>query len=298
LALALAVATVTAGCVTTKEEGDALRRDMVALAKDSRAERDRRADRDAEIDARTRELDTRVKALDERALKGQADLGAEITTLRDDVAALRGQLETKEYQLRERELQLGASQQQVKDLESKLLELQKRVEEVDAKVKVAAAAPPPSPVPAPAVAPAPKEPSFPTERQALYDFAKRSLDNGDHELSRVAFERFIKAFPKDKDLLDNAHFWVGEAHLAEKHYDKAILSYQKVVTDFPKSDKVDGALYKMGLAFSGLGYDDDAKVFFEELLQKHPKSALVKDAKARLEELKKKKPAAKKPGKK
>ena len=47
----------------------------------------------------------------------------------------------------------------------------------------------------------------------------------------------------------------------------------------------------MGQSFVALNFDDDAKVFFDELLQKYPKSPLVKDAKARLEELNKKKKA-------
>lgn len=297
LASAVALAAlVSTGCVTTKEEGEVMRRDIYDLRKEQRAQRDAREQKDQDTAARLAKIEERFKNLDERSLKGSADLGAELGSLRDEMARVRGQLETKEYQLRERELQLGASQQQVKDVENRLMELQRRVDEMSGKIQVVTQPPAPAPQP-----PAPKGPSFPEERQALYDFGKKAFDNGDNGLAREAFARFVKAFPKDKDLMDNVHYWTGEAFFADKQFDKAILSFQKVVTDFPKSEKADAALFKMGNSFTALGYDDDAKVFYEELLQKHPKSALVKDAKARLEELAKKKkkaPAPKKGGKK
>lgn len=285
------VALACAGCVTTKEEGDLMRRDLADLRRDLRANKDLRDQREQEMQGRLGQLDEHVKHLDDRSHKGSADLGAEITGLRDDVAGLRGQLETKEYQLRERELQLGASQQQVKDLEHKVAALELRLADLEARQKAA-------PAPAPAAPAPPKGPAFPEERQELYDFGKKAFDNKDYGLAREAFGRFLKAFPKDKELTDNVHFWTGEAFYAEAQYDKAILSFQKVVTDFPKSEKADGALYKMGAAFTALGYDDDAKVFYEELVQKFPKSPLVKDAKVRLDDLKKKKAAKKPAGKK
>ncbi|MEW5851194.1 MAG: tol-pal system protein YbgF [Myxococcota bacterium] len=291
-ALLLALAT---GCVTTKEEGDLMRRDIQVLQQENRTrvEKDRELDeRLAQADEKLRQIETLQKELDERSLRNKADFGAEVTALQNEVAGLRGQLETKEYQLRERELQLGASQDQVKALESRIAELQKRMDELEAKQKAAPVAEAPA---QPKEPEKPAKPSFPTERQALYDFSKKAFDDGNYEMSREGFEKFLKAFPKDKELVDNAHYWIGETHFSEKHYDKAILSYQKVITDHPKSEKADAALFKMGNAFVALGYDEDAKVFYEELLQKHPKSALVKETKAKLDELKKKKkPAAKK----
>ncbi|MBI5496769.1 MAG: tol-pal system protein YbgF [Deltaproteobacteria bacterium] len=298
--LALAVLAAPA-CVTTKEEGDLMRRDLGALRDKVAQESDAAGERTSGIDRRLkdveerlREMDQSQKQLDERNSRNKADFGAELQTLQSEFATLKGTLETKEYQLRERELQLGASQEQVRALESRIGELEKKVHDLEVK-PAAVAAPAPAPAPVPAAPAPPPKPNFPAERQALYDFAKKAFDDGDPALAREGFEKFIKAFPKDKDLLDNAYFWAGETHYAQKAYDKAILSYQKVITDFPKSEKADAALFKMGLSFSALTYDDDARVFFEELLQKHPKSPLAKDAKAKLDELAKRKKAAPKP---
>lgn len=273
-----------------------MRRDLARLQQENAQEKQENQDRVDGLDRRIkeagetiREMDARQKALDERTSRTKADFGAEVNQLLAEVATLKGGLETKEYQLRERELQLGASQQSVKDLENRVAELERRLKEVET-MRAAApvpATPPPAPVPE-----TPKKPGLPTERQALYDFGKKAFDDGDYALGREAFDKFIKAYPKDKDLLDNTYFWSGECHYQQKAYDKAILSYQKVISEFPKSEKADAALLKMGQSFAALGFDDDAKVFFDELLQKHPKSPLVKDAKAKLDEIARKKKAA------
>jgi hypothetical protein len=58
------------------------------------------------------------------------------------------------------------------------------------------------------------------------------------------------------------------------------------VLETPNSAKADGALFKIGLSFEQLGYEDEARVFYDELLAKHDKSPLVGEAKKRLKTLK------------
>jgi TolA-binding protein len=139
--------------------------------------------------------------------------------------------------------------------------------------------------------------AIPDDKQAHYDLAKKLFDDGNHDAAIQAFDLFLlrhkETDAKDgKGLVDNAHFWLGEAHYAraknakdEKErgtgFKKAILSYQKVL-ETPGSNKADGALLKIGLAFEAVGYSDEAKVFYEEILANHPKSPLAKDAKERI----------------
>ena len=47
-----------------------------------------------------------------------------------------------------------------------------------------------------------------------------------------------------------------------------------MVDNFPKSDVVPDAMYKNGLAFYALKYCGDAKVYFQELLKRYPKTDL------------------------
>ena len=138
----------------------------------------------------------------------------------------------------------------------------------------------------------------PTEKQALYDFGKAFLDKKNYDDAIAAFQLFTERHKADKDLADNAYYWLGEAHYGQAGQEKpgkargkalkrAILAYQKVL-EFENSNKADGALLKIGLAFEQLGFFKEAQVFYEEILQKHPKSPLKGQAKKRIRALKKK----------
>ena len=57
-----------------------------------------------------------------------------------------------------------------------------------------------------------------------------------------------------------------------------------MVDNFPKSDVVPDAMYKNGVAFYALKYCGDAKVYFQELLKRYPKTNWKKDASEELQE--------------
>ena len=60
-----------------------------------------------------------------------------------------------------------------------------------------------------------------------------------------------------------------------------------MVDNFPKSDVVPDAMYKNGLAFYALKYCGDAKVYFQELLKRYPRTQWKKEANQELRRLKK-----------
>ncbi len=51
---------------------------------------------------------------------------------------------------------------------------------------------------------------------------------------------------------------------------------------FPKSKRVPVTLLKIAQSFEALGMADDARGFYQELVEKFPKSSEAKKAKARL----------------
>ena len=57
-----------------------------------------------------------------------------------------------------------------------------------------------------------------------------------------------------------------------------------MVDNFPKSDVVPDAMFKNGLAFHALKYCGDAKVYFQELIKRYPRTSWKKEA---AEEIKK-----------
>lgn len=277
LLLSVVIGALSTGCVTTKEEGLAMRADLDAL-KDDVAKLQRRSDDDrASLDRKLAVMEARVAEL-EGTLSGlrqaDADNGVQMEKVIAELQILRGDIEEARHQL-------GETTKSVKDILER------------PPVTVAAAAEAPK-------VDTPKKPSIggqevPDERQGHYDLAKKLFDDKKYRDSVEAFELFASRY-KDDELLDNAWFWMGEAHYntardekdqkaKEKAYKQAILAYQKVL-ELPKSNKGDGALFKIGLAFEALGFVNEAKVFYEEILAKHPKSPLLSDAKKRLAALK------------
>lgn len=139
--------------------------------------------------------------------------------------------------------------------------------------------------------------SVPSGKKEHYEKAKLFYDQKNYVLAIKLFDEFIDKYKKDKSLLDNAYFWRGDSYfnLAKKEKSsvkkkelrrKSIVSYQKVLTDFPKSNKSDVALYRIGLSMETLGFSKDALVFYEEIVSKHPKSNLAKSAKSKIKKIK------------
>ena len=121
--------------------------------------------------------------------------------------------------------------------------------------------------------------------QELYDAAKKLFDDGDNENARIQFENFINKYP-DSDNADNARFWIADSYYVEKWFEKAILGYQKVLEDYPDSNKLPAARLKQGYAFAELGEKANARLILKELIKKHPKTNEAGYAREKLKKLK------------
>lgn len=78
----------------------------------------------------------------------------------------------------------------------------------------------------------------------------------------------------------------GEALFNQKKFKEAILSYQKYRDNHPKGKMYADATYKMGVCFQEAGLKDEAKVFFEEVINKFSGSKEAKKAAFRLKQIK------------
>ncbi|WP_457553567.1 tol-pal system protein YbgF [Desulfobacula sp.] len=103
----------------------------------------------------------------------------------------------------------------------------------------------------------------------LYAEAKKLFDDGDRENARIRFENFITRYP-DSDNADNARFWIADSYYVQKWFEKAILEYQKVLEEYPHSNKLAAARLKQGYAFAQLGEKANARLILKELIKKHP----------------------------
>ncbi len=133
---------------------------------------------------------------------------------------------------------------------------------------------------APAAAPAQA-----VSEQQLYDAAFQAFNERRYKDAVRMWEDFEKAFPKH-NLLANSVFWQGESHYQMNDYGRAILAYQRVIDQHPKSDKYPSALLKQGISFVRMGKSEPGKVRLEELIKKFPKSPEAERAKKAIAEIK------------
>ena len=188
-------------------------------------------------------------------------------------------------------IQLDALQKTVQELTGKLEELNFKLAQVEKtdKAPVAAAVETKTPD-EPSQAPPEPKLALPADKKSATELVTKLLNareaSKQNEGKRLAGELLSK-WPKDENVSDVVRLELGDRLADEKQFQKAVVEYKKVLDVFPKGSRADQAMYKIAQAFTQMGYQEDAKVFFEELLRRYPKSELVKDTKARLAEIEK-----------
>jgi tol-pal system protein YbgF len=231
---------------------------------------------------RTRsELDNAVAQIDRRLREQAGDTGKQLTALSSRLEALSGDIAT---------------------LSTRTEDLGHRVE---AARKAAAAAPPPPRPPAttpPASSQAPP-PAKPTtgalQPEDVYQGAYIDFSKGSYALAMTGFREFLRRFPEHK-LADNAQYWLGESHLslgrsyanagqgdkATQELEEAVREFRKVITNYPRGDKVPTALYKEALALLDLKQPSVAQARLQYLIENFPRAEETPLARDRLATLK------------
>jgi TolA-binding protein len=132
---------------------------------------------------------------------------------------------------------------------------------------------------------APIDPSLvPADKDALWKKAQASLDDKDFKTARGLFKEYQKKYPDDARA-DDAQLSIGLAYLGEKRGAKALGELQKVIDDYPLSDKMDAVLYHMGEAFFMIQNCSDARTLFKAVISQFPSSPYKKKAKDKIQEI-------------
>lgn len=120
--------------------------------------------------------------------------------------------------------------------------------------------------------------------QALYDSGINSFNNRDYQKGLNAFKDFTTVYP-DHKLISNAWFWQGECQYQLKNYAGAALAYEKVISQFPNSNKAPASYLKQSMCFISLNKKEAAKQRLNELISIYPKAAEAKRAESVLKTL-------------
>lgn len=115
------------------------------------------------------------------------------------------------------------------------------------------------------------------------DFKERYVEslafyqNGEWEKSLEGF-KYLVTLGTDTDLLDNCQYWIGEIYYKLKKYHYAIEEFKKVFL-YVDSNKIDDALYKLSKSYAFLGDHKNANKVLVQLVENHPRSEYVTNAK-------------------
>jgi tol-pal system protein YbgF len=109
--------------------------------------------------------------------------------------------------------------------------------------------------------------------QRAYESAYSDYTAGHYEIAIEGFETFLKFFPRHMNA-DDAQLNIGNALYNAGKFKEALAAYQRVISDYPKTETVPSAYYKMGLTYQSLKQPDLARQAFETILKEFDASVV------------------------
>lgn len=104
------------------------------------------------------------------------------------------------------------------------------------------------------------------------------------EIERIKLEKAKSN--QAKKSTPKGNYQQAEADFAKKKWKEAAVGYQKYRDLNPKGRNYADATYKIGVCFQEMGMRKESKAFYEEVIEKHPKSHTATKAQYRLKNLK------------
>ena len=232
--VALAAAFAAAGCISTSDFQRA--QDQIAELQEELANVKRTASSKEEVQG----VNVRIAEQTETLLRSNATLVAKVAELEERMQSTQGGTETSSHRIDEIAQQLTQTQREIEDIKALLAAMQQQAAATSAPPAAGTASSSEVTVPATPIAPA----ANPME---TYQAAYRDYQRGNFDLAIDGFRDFLRENSKS-ELADNAAYWIGESLFSQKKYREAIQQFDSVVNNYPKSDKVPGALLKKGYA--------------------------------------------------
>jgi len=119
---------------------------------------------------------------------------------------------------------------------------------------------------------------------ALYNDALRDFNAGKNDLASQEFTQYLQVYG-NTDLAGNAQFYLGEIQYRQGNLQGAVLSYNKVLDQYPGGNKAAAAQLKKGFALLDLGQRSQGVQELQSLIARYPKSPEAMQARDRLSKL-------------
>jgi len=244
--LSLALLAVVSGCfwVTTKSEGESLRKDVTTLQ--------------GQIAAKQQDLDSKIKQLDatlDKATKlltrNNADIGADVEALRVDVATAKGLVVSVNNSINEMKT---AFDKYRKDNDARMDSLEQRVGQIES-----------------------GKPSANSSPDDLWRLGSEAFEAARYNDAVDIYRRLVQTYPTHEKAPD-AQYFIGQAYSKQQDWDKAIDAYHKLLEKYPQSSVADDGLYMAALAAQALKNCNEARSYLSFIKSKYPKSNVLKQS--------------------
>ena len=216
-------------------------------------------------------VNVRIAEQTETLLRSNATLVAKVAELEDRMQNTQGSTEQTNYRLDQLAQQLTQAQRDIENIKALLAQL-----------NVGGA--PPGGTAAAGEVNVPAPPASSGNPMETYQAAYRDYQRGNFDLAIEGFREFLQGNAKS-ELADNAAYWIGESLFSQKKYREAIAQFDAVVNNYPRSEKVPGALLKKGYAYINVGERAQGVVQLQYVLHEHPKSQEASLARQKLKQL-------------
>jgi tol-pal system protein YbgF len=273
IALIAAAALLASGCVST-EDFQAAQRQIGELQEELASIK-----RTASSKEEVQNVNVRIAEQTEQLLRSNATLVTKVDAIEDRLQNTVGANEETSHRIDQFAQQLAKTQRDMEDLKALIALMQ----------QAAAPAAAPADGTAPGTAPSsqvtvPATPPSSANPMDTYQAAYRDYQRGNYDLAIEGFRDFLST-NKVADLADNAEYWIGESLFSQKKYREAIEQFDTVVSQYPRSDKVPGALLKKGYAYININERAQGIVQLQYVVHEHPRSQEAGLARQKLKQL-------------
>jgi tol-pal system protein YbgF len=124
-------------------------------------------------------------------------------------------------------------------------------------------------------------PMVPGAAEETYQQAMRFLGEESYATARMAFEQIVTNFPDDPRAAD-AQVGLAETYLGEGDIDRGLEELEKVERQWPRSPRAPGALLRAGIVALENDRRDDARSYFQQVLERYPSADEARIAEQRL----------------
>ena len=229
------------------------------------------------------DLEKRVIKL-EKLLESQGlvDLYLRLEALQKEVQQLRGDVEQQDFAVngikqRQRDLYL--------DIDRRLSQLENGRTSSPVNTQKVAPTNTPSNIKAPTGTSAPTSTTNTDAEEKAYREAFGLLREGRYQPAKKRFSNFVAKYPAS-GYADNAQYWIGEVNYVTRAFEEAIVEFNKVVNNYPTSQKQADALLKIGYCYYELKDFAKAREYLQMVLSRFANTTPAKLADSRLQQMK------------